>query len=92
MDSRVFTAKLATLTGKDHESTAHMLHVLVDLLRQRTAELDSVAIPGFGNFVAMKKKERIVFDSATGRRQLLPPKVVVEFVAGTKLKKRVNNE
>lgn len=49
---------------------------------------DSVAIPGFGTFVAEKHDEEIVNDQVTGQRLLLPPSIDMKFKASVVLKKR----
>lgn len=77
------------MTNSDPKLMAQMVNTLSLILKERAADLDTVAIPGFGNFVAMKKQERIIFDSNDGTRKLMPPEIKVEFVAGSKLKRQV---
>lgn len=47
---------------------------------------------GFGNFKLLNKKERIGRNPKTGVEAMITPRRVVSFVAGNKLKCRVDNK
>lgn len=66
-----------------------LLEGLHQALRTHAAELDSVALPGFGTFAAVKHPEQIVTDRSTGKRMLLPPEVQLTFTPATKLRSNV---
>ncbi|MCM1035900.1 MAG: HU family DNA-binding protein [Bacteroides sp.] len=63
---------------------------LAEIIRSTAAELDSVAIPSFGTFIARKRDEEIVDDLSSGRRMLLPPQITLEFVPAAKLRKNLS--
>lgn len=92
MDSKTFAARLAKKSGCDIKTVSAVLAAFADVLRQRGADLDTVAVPALGNFVAMKHNETVTTDPVSGKRSLVPPRIVVEFVAGSMLKKRLSNE
>jgi nucleoid DNA-binding protein len=89
MMSKSFNTALAKRVGRDKKDTEALLEALARAVRQHCAELDSVAIPGFGKFIPEKHNEQIVTDHAEGKRLLLPPEVVVTFRVGTKLRMQV---
>ncbi len=92
MDSKTFNSRLARQMDCDTKCVAELMAAFATVIRERVAELDTVTMPGFGNFVAVKRAERIETDSATGRQMLMPPKISVEFVAGSALKKHLSHE
>lgn len=51
--------------------------------------MDSVSIQGFGTFEPRKKLERITVNPATGKRMLIPPRIVLTFKPGAVLKNRI---
>ena len=59
------------------------------LLSESGSELDSIAIPGFGVFESKKRLERINVHPATGKRMLLPPKIVMSFKPSALLKQKL---
>lgn len=90
MDNKTLVAKLASRLGKSRADVANLLEGFSQLLAACAAELDSVAIPGFGNFEPIKHNEYVAHDSTTGKRVLNPPRVEINFNPGTVLKKKIN--
>lgn len=64
---------------------------LVDeLFAEITSQLcagNDVAIPGFGKFTPEKTDEYIARDLTSGSTYLFPPRITVNFLPGTRLKK-----
>lgn len=85
--SRNFQTELSARIGRDKKSTQALLEALKNVMIQHAGELQSVAVPGFGNFVAEKRAEKISRDLSTGKSMLLPPEVVLEFSPASKLRK-----
>lgn len=52
-------------------------------------EMDVVSVPGFGSFEPRKRLERISFQPSTGKRLLIPPKIVLGFRPSAVLKQKV---
>lgn len=92
MDSKTFLSRLARQMDCDTKCAGELMAAFASVIRERAAELDTVTMPGFGNFVAVKKAERIETDPATGRQMLMPPNISVEFMAGPTLKKCLQHE
>ena len=92
MDNKTFPSRLARALDIDPTDAAERLEAFAAVIAERTADLDTIAIPGFGNFTSTKHEESISTDLATGRRMLLPPQITVDFVPGSMLKKKVRHE
>lgn len=90
MDQRQFAARLSELTGATPREATAMTEALGAVLAARCADLDTVAIPGFGTFAASKHDERVETDPATGRRTLFPPTVTAEFRPSVILRHRLD--
>jgi DNA-binding protein HU-beta len=52
----------------------------------------SIVIQGFGSFEVKKKMERISVNPTTGKRYLIPPKLVLAFKQSNVLKEMFNAE
>lgn len=76
------------------EINAMLTHVS-EIIKDSALAMDSVAIQGFGTFEPRKKMERISVSPSTGKRMLVPPKMVLTFKPSTQiknnLKERVSN-
>lgn len=89
MDTKTFTDNLSRRLNVDRQETQALTEALGKVLAARGAELDSMAIPGFGSFEPRMRKERVNVHPATGKRMLLPPKVVLTFRPSALLKDKV---
>lgn len=92
MDSKTFNSRLARRLDCDTKCVSDLMAAFASVIREKASELDTVTVPGFGNFVAVKRPERIETDPASGKQMLMPPKISVEFVAGSVLKKHLSHE
>lgn len=92
MDNKTFISHLSKKMDREPKVTQDLVAAFADVLRDKAADLDTIAIPGFGNFVAMKKQEKITVDAESGKRMLLPPCITLQFVAGSMLKKILKDE
>jgi DNA-binding protein HU-beta len=66
---------------------------LDDLLSIITTELVNdhvISITNFGNFEVKKSNERISVHPLTGKRVLLPPKMIVKFKPSVSFNKKIN--
>lgn len=84
---KTFTAELASRINRDKKATEALLQGLVQAVKQHCSDLDTVAIPAFGNFSAVKHDEKVVVDRSTGNRLLLPPEIELTFRAAGKLRR-----
>ncbi|MCM1310379.1 MAG: HU family DNA-binding protein [Bacteroides sp.] len=86
------TAELSKRVGRDRKSTETLIDALNKAILQHCGELDTVAIPSFGNFEPIKHEEQIITDRSTGHRILLPPEIQMVFKPAGKLRKLVDKQ
>lgn len=89
MDNKAFISALAQETGCGTEQVARLVEGFAALLRRECADLNRVAIPGFGAFQGEKKEEEVRRDLVTGSQWLYPPCVEVKFTASGMLRKNL---
>lgn len=90
MDSKTLIEQITTKLNLPKEKGEAIFQALAATLGECGAELDSVGVPGFGSFEAKKRMERINVHPATGKRMLLPPKIVIGFKPSAILKQKIN--
>ena len=91
MDAKSFNSTLASKAGIQAKDTAILSDALVSALGQCLAALDSVAIPGFGTFSAVKNDERIESDPVNNSVMLMPPSISTCFTPGAQLRKNAES-
>lgn len=91
MDRRTAIDLIAKKLDISRDEANTLFDGLRGIMAERCAELDSIAIPGFGTFEPRKKEERIAMHPATGKRILVPPKIVLSFKPSSLLKQKVNS-
>jgi nucleoid DNA-binding protein len=89
MDNKKLVETLATKLGRSADDVNKLLEGLAGVLRTRCGELDSVIVPGFGTFEPRKRNERIMVNPKTGKRMLVPPKIVLGFKVSNVLKSKL---
>lgn len=89
MDFRKLSDTISERMDISKEDTALLFSALTQCVGEATASMNSVNIPGFGVFEPRKRNERIINQPSTGKRMLVPPKVVVAFKASGKLKQKI---
>ncbi|MBR7012441.1 MAG: HU family DNA-binding protein [Muribaculaceae bacterium] len=89
MENKKLVETVATNLGRTTEDVNKLLEALANVLRTRCSELDSVFVPGFGTFEPKKRNERVMVHPSSGKRMLVPPKVVVGFKVSRVLKAKL---
>ena len=89
MTNKQLQNTIAKRMGRRNADVVKLLDAFVTVMKERCGELDSIAVPGFGTFEAKKKLERIAVNPTTGKRMLVPPKIVLNFKASTLLKSKI---
>lgn len=89
MDNRNFLDNVADATGMKPDEVQTLIGEFSKLLAERCVEMDTVIIPGFGQFEARKRKERLTVHPATGQRLMVPPKLVLGFKPSGVLKAKL---
>ena len=71
------------------ELSVKMLAAFGAVVGSKLADNDAVYLQGFGLFEVKKKAERISVNPASGKRYLVPPKLVPVFKPGATLKSKL---
>ena len=89
MDNKKLINTVAKNLGRKPEDVGKLLDAFVGVLTARCSDMDSVHVPGFGSFEPKKRDERVMVHPSTGKRMLVPPKVVVGFKVSNVLKTKL---
>ena len=88
MENKEFITKLAKKMNREAKDVSALLDGLSQVFKENLSNLDSIAIPAFGEFYTEKEDEKISIDHSSGKRLLLPPQISISFKPSTIMKKR----
>lgn len=89
MESKKLVEAVAGNLGRSTQDVEKLLEAFTGVLRTRCAEMDSVHVPSFGTFEPRKRNERVMVHPSSGKRMLVPPKVVLGFKVSNVLKNKL---
>ncbi len=89
MDYKDFLSRLQERTDKGDEETKRYMSALLHIVKEQCVQMDTVSIQGFGSFEPKKKLERVVTNPTTGKRMLIPPKMILTFKPGSVIKSKL---
>ena len=81
MNNKEFIAELSQRSGYTQADTQKLVKTLIDSMADEFQNGDGVQISGFGSFEVKKRME--------GKRQLVPPKLVLNFKPVASLKAQI---
>ena len=87
MDHKSFLIQLQSRLGKDKGEIDSYMSAFLQILKERCSQMDTVAIQGL--FEPKKKLERVVVNPSTGKRMLVPPKMILSFKPGSAIKTKL---
>lgn len=90
MNNKQLIIELSNRLNRDEKDVSILLDGFTNLLKESFSNLDSVAIPGFGELEVQKNEEKISVDAISGKRILYPPCVEVKFKNSSLLKKKLS--
>lgn len=88
MNNKQLIKELSKRLNRDEKDVNSLLSGFTNVLKDSLSNLDIIAIPGFGEFEALRKEEYISVDEATGKKVLYPPCIEVNFMQVHCLKRR----
>ena len=91
MNNKEFIAQLSQRTGFTQADTQKLVNTIVDEMGNRFGEGDVLSVPSFGTFEVKKRLERVVVNPSTGKRMLVPPKLVLGFKPASAVKAQLKN-
>ncbi len=91
MDNKTLVDTLSRNLDISRDTVGVLIDGLATVVGECGASLDSVALTGFGTFEPKKRMERVAVHPASGKRLLVPPKIIMTFKPSSILKQRVRN-
>lgn len=92
MEHKDLVSKLQQRLGVGCDRVEAMLESFSGIVTERCAQMDSIMIQGLGTFEARKKMERVAVNPTTGKRMLIPPKIVLVFKPNNAIKNRLKEK
>lgn len=91
MKHKDFIEKVANTAGMDKSLADKLSKTTSSIISDILAEGNTVSFQGFGSFIVKKREERLSVIPSTGKRLLIPPKLVPGFKPGSTLKEKIKN-
>ena len=92
MNNKEFINELAKQTNRSVSTVTKMVAETLGIFEEHLLQGDTMNISSFGTFEVKKKMERISVNPTTGKRFLIPPKLVLGFKQSNVLKDKFNAE
>lgn len=92
MNNKEFINELSKQTNQTVSATTKLVNDTIKIFEEHFQQNDVVTLSGFGSFEVKKKMERISVNPTTGKRYLIPPKLVLNFKQSNVLKEKFNAE
>lgn len=89
MDNKTLIDTLSRELNTSRDTVQTLIEGLTGAIGECGSELDTVSIPGFGTFEPKKRAERVALHPASGKRLLIPPKIVMSFKPSAGLKQHI---
>lgn len=89
MDSKQLIEKISGDLGRPKDEIEALIQSFGVVVSNVATDMDSVTIAGFGSFEPRKRMERVSVNPASGKRLLLPPKLLLGFRPSALLKQKV---
>ena len=90
MNNKDFISELSKQVDLSAGVTTKLINDTLKIFEDHFQQEDVVSISSFGNFEVKKKMERISVNPTTGKRYLIPPKLVLGFKQSHILKEKFN--
>jgi DNA-binding protein HU-beta len=91
METKGVIEELSKRLDRKSTDVSSLIDGSVSIIKEKCGNLDSIAIPGFGNFIPVKKEEHIAEDE-NGKRIMYPPSVELKFESSAILKSKLLEE
>ena len=79
MNNKELIEKLSERLGVSKKEISKMLAAITQSIVQTVDEDRSITLQGFGLFEVRRKQDRILFNPASGRQMIVPPKLTLVF-------------
>ncbi len=92
MNNKELLDKLSQRLGVTKKLAAEMLSASTAAIVNSVNEDRSITLQGFGVLEVRRKQDRILFNPATGRQMIVPPKLILSFKPSDTYKERINEK
>lgn len=92
MNNKEFINELSKQTNQSAGVTTKLVNDMIKVMEEHFQQNDTITLSSFGTFEVKKKMERISVNPTTGKRYLIPPKLVLSFKQSNVLKDKFNAE
>lgn len=89
MNNKEFINELSQRAGYTQGDTQRLVTAVIDEMGRNFDEGNSVMLQQFGTFEVRKRLERIVINPSSGKRMLVPPKLVLSFKPNAFIKEQL---
>jgi DNA-binding protein HU-beta len=89
MNNKDFIAELSNICGLSADESQKLVNTLLEVLENLWQNNSSVSVSGFGVLEVRKKLERISVNPNTGKKMLIPPKLVLTYKPSALLKEKI---
>ncbi len=89
MNSTEFTTELRKRLSLSKEETNRLLDDVAEIISEQLKQNNIVSLHNLGTLEVKKRAERISVNPSTGKRMLIPPKLVIGYKASASLKEKI---
>lgn len=89
MNNKELIEKLSERLGVSKNEISKMLAATTQSIVQTVDEDRSITLQGFGLFEVRRKQDRILFNPASGRQMIVPPKLTLVFKSSDTYKEKL---
>jgi nucleoid DNA-binding protein len=91
MNSTEFTTVLSKKLGMSRLEAGIRLDNLLSVITEELINGNIITIPNFGNLEVKKRKEQESTHPVTGKKMLLPPRMIVKFKPSASFNKKIKD-
>ncbi|MDD6952701.1 MAG: HU family DNA-binding protein [Prevotella sp.] len=92
MNNKELINELAEESGYTKEDSQRLVKSLIDTMSEDFEKGENVTISGFGTFEVKKRMERVLVNPTTGKKMLVPPKLVLGFKPSNSIKEQLKKK
>ena len=92
MNNKELINELAEESGDTKEDSQRLVKSLIDTMSEDFEKGENVTISGFGTFEVKKRMERVLVNPTTGKKMLVPPKLVLGFKPSNSIKEQLKKK
>ena len=92
MNNKELINELAEESGYTKEDSQRLVKSLIDTMSEDFEKGENVTISGFGTFEVKKRMERVLVNPTTGKKMLVPPKLVLGFKPSNPIKEQLKKK